>query len=279
MTAWFIGAIAAAVCAYLTVKADLPWEAFAAIPCIIGLILGAARFNAPESVQWLRSKGRNEEAELSRVRLGIELEEIKPEVKAVDQTALFKPRNLKNLTYLSVFWICQAIPVTVLLMFGPVFIGALGTSSFDTDVVQLVLTDSFFLIGSLAAIKIVPQFARRPVTLWTFGIMALSLALLSPGSVLSDFVVCLLLSVYALSYGVQSVLDYVYPAELFPTSVRSTALGILGSISRVGVFVVTLGFPMAFQGLGVQAVLLIGAAICMLGFIVSWIWAPEPSHH
>lgn len=70
MTAWFIGAIAAAVCAYLTVKADLPWEAFAAIPCIIGLILGAARFNAPESVQWLRSKGRNEEAELSRVRLG-----------------------------------------------------------------------------------------------------------------------------------------------------------------------------------------------------------------
>lgn len=105
MTAWFIGAIAAAVCAYLTVKADLPWEAFAAIPCIIGLILGAARFNAPESVQWLRSKGRNEEAELSRVRLGIELEEIKPEVKAVDQTALFKPRNLKNLTYLSVFWI------------------------------------------------------------------------------------------------------------------------------------------------------------------------------
>ena len=117
------------------------------------------------------------------------------------------------------------------------------------------------------------------MTLWTFGIMALSLALLSPGSVLSDFIVCLLLSVYALSYGVESVLDYVYPAELFPTSVRSTALGILGSISRVGVFVVTLGFPMAFQGLGVQAVLLIGAAICMLGFIVSWIWAPEPSHH
>lgn len=63
MTAWFIGAIAAAVCAYLAVKADLTWEAFAAIPCIIGLILGAARFNAPESVQWLRSKGRNEEAE------------------------------------------------------------------------------------------------------------------------------------------------------------------------------------------------------------------------
>lgn len=44
-------------------------------------------------------------------------------------------------------------------MFGPVLIGALGTSNFDTDVGQLVLTDSFFLIGSLAAIKIVPHFA------------------------------------------------------------------------------------------------------------------------
>ncbi len=279
MTAWFIGAIVAAISAYITVQAKLPWEFFAAAPCLLGLVLGVARFNAPESVQWLRSKGRNEEGELSRIRLGIEFEEIKREANTVDQTALFKPRNLKNLAYLSVFWICQAIPVTVLLMFGPVLIGALGTSSFDTDVGQLVLTDSFFLIGSLAALKIVPQFARRPVILWTFGIMAFSLALLSPGSVLSDFAVCLLLSIYALSYGVQSVLDYVYPAELFPTSVRSTALGILGSVSRVGVFVVTLGFPMAFEGLGVQAVLLIGAAICMLGFIVSWILAPEPSRH
>lgn len=67
-------------------------------------------------------------------------------------------------------------------MFGPVLIGALGTSNFDTDVGQLVLTDSFFLIGSLAAIKIVPHFARRPVILWTFGIMAVSLALLSRAS-------------------------------------------------------------------------------------------------
>lgn len=279
MTAWFIGAIAAAVCAYMTVKAGLAWEFFAAIPCVIGLILGVARFNAPESVQWLKSKGRIKQAEESRLRLGIEAEEAKHEVKAAHQAALFKPINLKNLAYLSVFWICQAIPVTVLLMFGPVLIGALGTSNFDTDVGQLVLTDSFFLIGSLAAIKIVPHFARRPVILWTFGIMAVSLALLSPGQVLTNFVVCLLLSIYALSYGVQSVLDYVYPAELFPTSIRSTALGILGSVSRVGVFVVTLGFPMAFEGLGVSSVLLIGAAISMFGFVISWLFAPEPSHH
>ena len=147
---------------FRSVKAGLPWEFFAAIPCVIGLILGVARFNAPESVQWLKSKGRIKQAEESRLRLGIEAEEAKHEVKAAHQAALFKPINLKNLAYLSVFWICQAIPVTVLLMFGPVLIGALGTSNFDTDVGQLVLTDSFFLIGSLAAIKIV-QIGRAHV--------------------------------------------------------------------------------------------------------------------
>lgn len=89
MTAWFIiGAIAAAVCAYMTVKAGLPWEFFAAIPCVIGLILGVARFNAPESVQWLKSKGRIKQAEESRLRLGIEAEEAKHEVKAAYQAAL-----------------------------------------------------------------------------------------------------------------------------------------------------------------------------------------------
>lgn len=279
MAAWFIGAIAAAGSAYLIVKAQLPWEVFAGIPCVIGLILGLARFDVPESVQWLKNKGRFEQAEENRLRLGIEIDEFEPDLKAAHQAALFKPTNLKKLVYLSVFWICQAAPVTVLLMYGPVLVGALGTSNLDTDVGQLVLTDTFFLIGSLSAIHIVPNFARRPVILWTFGIMAASLALLSLGQILTNFAVSLLLSIYALSYGAQSVLDYVYPAELFPTSIRSTALGILGSVSRIGIFVVTLGFPIVFQELGVQMVLLLGAGISMLGFIVSWFFAPELSLH
>ena len=94
----------------MTVKAGLPWEFFAAIPCVIGLILGVARFNAPESVQWLKSKGRIKQAEESRLRLGIEAEEAKHEVKAAHQAALFKPINLKNLAYLSVFWFSQPCP-------------------------------------------------------------------------------------------------------------------------------------------------------------------------
>ena len=34
MTAWFIGAIAAAVCAYMTVKAGLPWEFLLRFPVL-----------------------------------------------------------------------------------------------------------------------------------------------------------------------------------------------------------------------------------------------------
>lgn len=51
----------------------------------------------------VKSKGRIEQAEESRLRLGIEAEEAKHEVKAAHQAALFKPINLKNLAYLSVF--------------------------------------------------------------------------------------------------------------------------------------------------------------------------------
>ena len=44
----------------------------------------------------VKKQGRIKQAEESRLRLGIEAEEAKHEVKAAHQAALFKPINLKN---------------------------------------------------------------------------------------------------------------------------------------------------------------------------------------
>lgn len=105
--------------------------------------------------------------------------------------------------------------------------------------------------------------------------MALGFLMLSQVHLGSKLMLWAALALYSLPYGIQSVLDYVYPSELFPTSIRATALGILGSTSRVGSMISSLLFPIAFISYGQQAMCFVGAFVLAVGFAVSYFYAPE----
>jgi putative MFS transporter len=68
--------------------------------------------------------------------------------------------------------------------------------------------------------------------------------------------------VYAFASGGPSLLEWVYPNEIFPTEVRATAVGIAVRISRIGAATGTYLMP-------------IGAVITVAGFVVCFSWAPE----
>lgn len=69
----------------------------------------------------------------------------------------------------------------------------------------------------------------------------------------------------------------IIPAEIFPTPVRATALGISTAVSRVGAIagVFILGFAEARYGLG--TVLAIAGSASLLGSWLTWIWRIEPN--
>lgn len=80
---------------------------------------------------------------------------------------------------------------------------------------------------------------------------------------------------YALFSGGPSILEFIYPTELFPTEVRATAVGIGTAISRIGAAIGTYLLPIGLDRIGVGNTMLIMAAITLLGLVVCVTLAPE----
>jgi putative MFS transporter len=80
---------------------------------------------------------------------------------------------------------------------------------------------------------------------------------------------------YAIGMGAATVLELVYPAELFPTPIRATATGFAAAISRVGAFFGTFLLPIGMAQLGVKTVILGACALSLVGLAISLLWAPE----
>ena len=64
-------------------------------------------------------------------------------------------------------------------------------------------------------------------------------------------------------------------AELFPTEVRATAVGLAIGISRVGTIVATYGTPIFMAVFGIGPTMLVAAGLVILGLVLSIFMAPE----
>ena len=82
-------------------------------------------------------------------------------------------------------------------------------------------------------------------------------------------------SVYALFSGGPSVLEWVYPNELFPTEIRATAVGVATAISRIGAAIGTFSLPYFLQTYGIRPTMLISTGLTMSALIVCILFAPE----
>ena len=75
-----------------------------------------------------------------------------------------------------------------------------------------------------------------------------------------------------------NVTTFLYPAEIFPVTVRTTAHGFSASLGKVGAFIGAFLFPLmlssaAFKLPGAMGV---AASICILGFLLTFL-LPEPN--
>jgi putative MFS transporter len=119
---------------------------------------------------------------------------------------------------------------------------------------------------------LVGRWGRRPLCIAGFAIATVAFAIL-PFSGTGIAVVCFM--AYALGMGAATVLELVYPAELFPTAIRASAAGFSAGVSRVGAFIGTFLLPIGIARFGVTAVILGASALSAIGLAISVLWAPE----
>ncbi|GAA1948507.1 MFS transporter [Amycolatopsis minnesotensis] len=275
---WFVGATVAAFVGYALLQVDDGWKWMLLSSAVPAVLIVIARASIPESPRWLMSKGRREEAlAILKSTIGEDatLDDLPEEEKTGTISAVLRGGYLRRVVFISAFWTATVVTLFAIYSFGPQILALFSLDKGDQANLGYGLINVFFLVGNIVALLLVDRMGRRPILIGGFLFSALGLLYLAlkPDSAL--WMIALAFAVYAVFNGGPSILEWIYPNELFPTEIRATAVGLCTGISRIGAAIGTFATPWALTTLGLSATMYIAAGIALAGAVVSLFMAPE----
>ncbi|HJQ48091.1 MAG TPA: MFS transporter [Amycolatopsis sp.] len=185
---------------------------------------------------------------------------------------LFSPRLRRRTLVSMTFYVCQVIPFFAIFSFAPQILSAIGmTGNYSGSIVL----NGFLLAGAVVGVFVMDRISRRNLLVWTFAICAVTLI---PLGIWTDAPIGLAMVVFCVFAFVLSGacnLNTTYPGELCPTELRATGIGASVAASRVGSAAGTFLFPIGIAHLGLGPILLIEAAVLVIGGVVCALWAVE----
>ncbi|HWD07127.1 MAG TPA: MFS transporter [Amycolatopsis sp.] len=236
---WTVGYVAAFFLGnYLVSLGGDSWRWLLATSCVPAIAVVLLRIGVPESPRWLLTQGRVEQARAVVRRLKGDVEAFESLVRSHRQERRVRYRELfgrkywRNTAFGTIFYNAQVIPYFAIYTFLPLVLLKIGIGQEDTTSDGLL--NLFLLLGSLGGLWLVAKMSRRGLTIWSFVVLILSMA---PMAIWPDAPTALLFPLFLVFTFTMSAavnLDQVYPPELFPTDLRSSGVGLLNGLSRVG---------------------------------------------
>lgn len=282
---WFVGATVASFVGYWLLSLEDGWRWMllsCAVPAALFLI---ARASIPESPHWLVGKGRYDEA------LAI-LKKCIGEAATLEGITAHDPNAVKLSTakafkmvltagyrerviFISIFWTCTIVTLFSIYAFGPQILALFHLESGNAANIGYGLINLFFLLGNVVALLVVDKLGRRPVLIWGFILSGFGLMFLAIFPTAPQGLIALAFAFYAIFNGGPSILEWIYPNELFPTKVRATAVGLCTGTSRIGAAIGTFATPLALANLGLSYTMWIATFVALIGAGASYFMAPE----
>lgn len=274
---WYVGFLISVLIGYGLLALGVDWRwilATSAIPALVTLVL---RYGLPESPRWLLSRGRTEEARRIVERyLGSEyfaLEQFAGEAQQAAGFGKLFARGVRGrTTFVCVFWACLVAPYFAIFTFAPQVLGSLNLSD---ERAGTIAVNGLAAVGAVVGLFLVERLGRRQMLIGPFWIQAVALFVVGLWVGAPAWVIVLAFAVYAFFNAMSGNLTAVYPAEVFPTDVRTSGVGLASAASRVGAAIGTWLLPVGLASLGVGPCMVIGAVICVAGALVSQFMAPE----
>lgn len=278
---WFFGAALAYVIGNIILGMGIEhaWRYVLASPAILGFLLFLIRLGTPESPRWLLSKGRIEEAELIIKKVyGSNFS-----IKNLPDQILEQKISLRNLVssgygtrlfFVSLTYVCSVAPVFAVYTFVPKVLDALHMTG-ERAVYGSILITILFWVGCVIATKLINNIGRRPMMIHSFLWSGLALVGLGAFSEGSQFLILACFGLYALFIGGASILQLVYPYELFPTQIRAAAVGIAVAFSRIGASIGIWLVPISMDVFGIGNTMYMMAGMTLVGWFVAIALAPE----
>ncbi|MEA2305858.1 MAG: transporter, putative metabolite transport protein [Solirubrobacteraceae bacterium] len=277
IASWYIGFLVSVLAGYVMLDVlGIGWRwimAGCAVPALITLIL---RSGMPESPRWLMSRGRRREArEVSLEHLGDEAHfdrEIAGEPLTRGRVSgLLSPAYRRRTLLVCGFWACNVAPYFAIVTFAPQVFGALALD----EQAATIATNAMAVAGAVTGVVLIDRLGRRPLLIVPFWVCAAALAIIGvwPAAPVAIIIGCFV--TFGFFNAIGGTLTGPYPSELFPTDLRTTAVGVGAAASRIGAALGTFLLPLGLDTIGIGPSMLVGAAFCVAGAMISQLWAPE----
>lgn len=283
--------VAAGLCLLLVRFSSSPavWRGFFLAEAAIAVLFLLMRFALPESALWLASVGRMAEAKaaLSRVVAGsVDWSGQGQEPAAATDRrgpgygVLFSAAYRKRTALVALPWFLMDMATYGIGLFTPVILTAIhfGKSSSGTIAAEVAeikgsgLIDLFLLIGFLIGLVTVPRFGRARMQIIGFLLMAAAMAILvvsvdmaeqAMGKTAAIFGAFVLFNL-AMNAGPNAT-TFAMASALFPTALRASANGFAAAVAKLGATLSVFLLPIIKADFGVPAVLVLMAAVSLLG--------------
>jgi len=150
----------------------------------------------------------------------------------------------------------------------------------DNTLTQLAIFAVFALPGYAVAILLLDKTGRKSIQVMGFTMMALMYLLIGliPGvtTAVVPFVLLFGVSYFFTEFGPNTT-TFIYPAELFPTEVRTTGHGISAGAGKLGAFAGAFLFPdFLASSIGLTGAMIIAGVVAFIGLLLTVVTLPEP---
>jgi MFS transporter, PHS family, inorganic phosphate transporter len=152
-------------------------------------------------------------------------------------------------------------------------------SLLHNTLVQLAIVSVFAVPGYIVAVLLMDRTGRKSIQMLGFFMMALMFLIIGLVTAITHHVWWFLL-LYGISYFFTefgpNMTTFIYPAELFPTDVRTTSHGISAGAGKLGAFAGAFLFP-DFLAVthGLNRAMVIAGIVAVIGLLLTLVTLPE----
>jgi len=271
------------------------WRWMFGVAVIPALVLGIGMFFLPESPRWLVKNGKLDKARLVLARSRVE-SEVETEMRQMEELErLEREQAQTGYKELLTPWIRPALIIgvglaifqqitgintviyyapTILEIVGFSAAGAIAATALGVGVVNVGFT--------ILAVRIIDRVSRRPLLIIGLIGMTISLALLglvfslestsAAAGLLATICLALYIASFAISLG---PVFWLMISEIYPLSIRGSAMSVAAICNWGSNFIVALTFPVLLATLGGAGAFWLFAAIGVVAWLFVFFMVPE----
>ncbi len=287
-----VGPLVAVILLAAGVDHNLVWRLLLGLGAIPGLAVFYLRRQIHETPRFANAGGAGDEARAA-IAQAVGGEASAPSA-AGESTAATRQTFLSGFQKIGgnprlLRWVFGAAAAWFLLDFAyygntiasPEIIGLLSPTASLTHatLIQLGIFVVFALPGYFVAIRFLDTMGRKTIQLGGFAVMALMYGLIaiipSVSTTVAPFVILFGISYFFTEFGPNTT-TFIYPAEIFPTEVRTTGHGLAAGMGKMGAFAGTYLFQTMLAHWGIRGAEGVAAGVAVLGLVVTYAFLPEP---